>query len=191
MRRQAPPSEIQLLPRSLNPLYRRRRDRRPRSPAAHAVAAFEGLPEGGGEEIADARNFAGHCGCFRRTLLLRRACFAALASPRLLRRACFAALASPGQVVHLPIKTGGGRKSTRRPEFFWVNTVLANVKNNVLGMHRAVRPKHVPRYLAQFQWRFNRPMGLTVSIWIAQADQTASDLDRCSDIAPPRSDGSV
>jgi hypothetical protein len=43
---------------------------------------------------------------------------------------CFAALASPGQVVHLPIKTGGRRKSTRRPEFFWVNTVLANVKNN-------------------------------------------------------------
>jgi hypothetical protein len=104
---------------------------------------------------------------------------------------CFAALASRGQVVHLPIKTGGGRQSTRRPEFFWVNTVLANVKNNVLGMHSAVRPKHVPRYLAQFQWRFNRPMGLTVSIWIAQADQTASDLDRCSDIAPPGSDGSV
>lgn len=27
-------------------------------------------------------------------------------------------------------------------------------------MHRAVRPKLVPRYLAQFQWRFNRRFDL-------------------------------
>jgi len=73
---------------------------------------------------------------------------------------CFDALPAPGQVTHLPIKTGGGRKSAQREEFFWVNTVLANVKNNVLGMYRAVRPKHVPRYLSQFQWRFNRRFDL-------------------------------
>jgi hypothetical protein len=38
--------------------------------------------------------------------------------------------------------------------------MLSNVKNNVLGIHRAVCPKHVPRYLAQFQWRFNRRFDL-------------------------------
>jgi hypothetical protein len=32
--------------------------------------------------------------------------------------------------------------------------------SGVLGMHRAVRPKLVPRYLAQFQWRFNRRFDL-------------------------------
>jgi transposase-like protein len=73
---------------------------------------------------------------------------------------CFDALPAPGQVTHVAIKTGGGRKSAQREEFFWVNTVLANVKNNVLGMYRSVRPKHVPRYLAQFQWRFNRRFDL-------------------------------
>jgi hypothetical protein len=34
------------------------------------------------------------------------------------------------------------------------------MKNNVLGMYRAVRLKHVPCYLAQFQWRFNRRFDL-------------------------------
>lgn len=106
--------------------------------------------------------------------------------------------------------------------------MLANVKNNVLGTYRAVRPKHVPRYLAQFQWRFNRrfdlpehppasrprgrthaanavsaaqiagePVGLALGspkvphVRLAQADSTASDFGRCSDMAPPAWDGPV
>jgi hypothetical protein len=40
--------------------------------------------------------------------------------------------------------------------FKWANTMLGNLKNSVAGTYHAIREKHVPRYLAQFQYRFNR-----------------------------------
>jgi hypothetical protein len=38
----------------------------------------------------------------------------------------------------------------------WVNTVLGNIKSALVGTYRAVQSKHVPRYLAEFEYRFNR-----------------------------------
>ncbi len=38
----------------------------------------------------------------------------------------------------------------------WANTTLGNVKNSLRGTYHAIRPKHTPRYLAQFVYRFNR-----------------------------------
>jgi transposase-like protein len=38
----------------------------------------------------------------------------------------------------------------------WVHTLIANIKGNIRGIHHGVSPKHRPRYLAEFWYRFNR-----------------------------------
>ena len=58
--------------------------------------------------------------------------------------------------VHQPIITGSGRKAALNPAFKWVNTTLGNIKNAITGTYRAIHDKHVPRYLAEFEYRFNR-----------------------------------
>ncbi len=40
--------------------------------------------------------------------------------------------------------------------FHWVNTLLGNVKSAMQGTYHAIQPKHLPRYLAEFEYRFNR-----------------------------------
>lgn len=69
--------------------------------------------------------------------------------------ACFCALADVG-CAHTAIVTGSGARAARTPQFKWVNTALANIKAALVGTYRAVRQKHVPRYLAEFEYRFNR-----------------------------------
>jgi transposase-like protein len=59
-------------------------------------------------------------------------------------------------IGHEAIVTGGGHKSMGVVAFCWVNTVLGNVKTAMQGTYHAVRPKHLPRYLAEFEYRFNR-----------------------------------
>ena len=68
---------------------------------------------------------------------------------------CFAAVTEAG-CSHQTIITGSGRKAALTPAFKWVNTALANIKNAMTGTYRAIRSKHVPRYLAEFEYRFNR-----------------------------------
>ena len=68
---------------------------------------------------------------------------------------CFTGVRDAG-CVHQPISTGAGRKAARNPAFKWVNTTLGNIKSAITGTYRAVRDKHVPRYLAEFEYRFNR-----------------------------------
>jgi ISXO2 transposase-like protein len=34
--------------------------------------------------------------------------------------------------------------------------MLGNVKNAITGTYHSVKPKHLPRYLAEFCYRFNR-----------------------------------
>lgn len=68
---------------------------------------------------------------------------------------CFTQVTKAG-CIHKPIVTGGGRSSAIHPSFHWVNTILGNLKNAVRGTYHAVQPKHASRYLAEFQYRFNR-----------------------------------
>lgn len=68
---------------------------------------------------------------------------------------CFSAVADAG-CKHAAIVTGSGAKAAKTPQFKWVNTALGNIKAALVGTYRAVRPKHVPRYLAEFEYRFNR-----------------------------------
>ena len=76
---------------------------------------------------------------------------------------CFRAVKDAG-CDHVAIVTGGGRKSAQLSMFKWVNTILGNVKNSLLGTFHAIREKHVPRYLAEFEYRFNRRFNLPLMI---------------------------
>lgn len=69
--------------------------------------------------------------------------------------ACFAAVIDHG-CSHTVGISGGGRKSAEAPAFKWVNTALGNIKSALVGTYRQVSVKHRPRYLAEFQYRFNR-----------------------------------
>ena len=65
---------------------------------------------------------------------------------------------------HRSIVTGSGKKAVRTPAFKWANTLLGNLKTSLTGTFHAIRDKHVPRYLAQFQYRFNRRYDLAAMI---------------------------
>lgn len=70
---------------------------------------------------------------------------------------CFRAVKEAG-CRHEPInvsKTLEG-KSEKLACFRWVNTVLGNVKTAITGTLKSVRPRYAFRYLAEFQYRFNR-----------------------------------
>ena len=77
--------------------------------------------------------------------------------------ACFAAVKDAG-CGHMIVKTGSGPKAAKTPAFNWVNTALGNIKAAITGTYRSVSPKHVPRYLAEFEYRFNRRYDLAAII---------------------------
>src|SRR5947209_10959254 len=68
---------------------------------------------------------------------------------------CFTGVGNAG-CVHQPMITGPGRKAALNPAFKWVNTTLGNIKSAITGTYRAICDKHAPRYLAEFEYRFNR-----------------------------------
>jgi hypothetical protein len=73
---------------------------------------------------------------------------------------CFTAVAGLG-AVHQRIVTGGGAASAKLPQFRAVNTVLSNLKTALSGTYHAVKfAKYAHRYLAEFQYRFNRRFDL-------------------------------
>lgn len=65
---------------------------------------------------------------------------------------------------HDKIVCGGGRASVEEPEFYWVNTVLGNLKSALRSTYHSIKPKHAQRYLAEFQYRFNRRYDLSALI---------------------------
>jgi ribosomal protein L37AE/L43A len=77
--------------------------------------------------------------------------------------ACFGAVTSAG-CAHQVLKTGSGAAAARTPAFKWVNTALGNIKAAITGTYRAIHEKHVPRYLAEFEYRFNRRYDLAAMI---------------------------
>ena len=77
--------------------------------------------------------------------------------------ACFTAVKEAG-CQHVPMVTGGGRKSAQSPAFKWVNTVLGNLKNSLRGTYHAISAKYADRYLAEFEYRFNRRFDLPAMV---------------------------
>src|SRR6185369_12169564 len=76
---------------------------------------------------------------------------------------CFRGVADAG-CTHVRITTGCGRQAALHPAFKWVNTMLGNIKASLVGTYRAIRKKHVVRYLAEFEWRFNNRFDLAAMI---------------------------
>lgn len=69
--------------------------------------------------------------------------------------ACFTTADDAG--VHERTVTGGGKDSVALPQFNAVNTVLGNLKTAIAGTHHAFDfAKYADRYLAEFQFKFNR-----------------------------------
>lgn len=61
---------------------------------------------------------------------------------------------------HIVKKVGSHRQAALEPAFHWVNTILCNVKTALGGTYHLVLEKYAHRYLAQFQYRFNRRFDL-------------------------------
>ena len=76
---------------------------------------------------------------------------------------CFRGVADAG-CRHVPMVTGSGRRAARHPAFKWANTMLGNIKTSIAGTYRAIRKKHMVRYLAEFEWRFNHRFDLAAMI---------------------------
>ena len=76
---------------------------------------------------------------------------------------CFASVSDAG-CTHQAIKTGSGVAAVRKPAFKWVNTALGNIKAAIVGTYRSINSKHVPRYLAEFEYRFNRRYDLAAML---------------------------
>ena len=86
--------------------------------------------------------------------------------------ACFNAVTEAG-MKHRAVVTGGGRPALS--EFKWVNTGLGNIKSAITGTCRSCSKQHAARYLAAYEYRFNRRFELRkmVSRLAAVATQTA------------------
>ena len=69
--------------------------------------------------------------------------------------ACFNGIAEAG-FEHNSIVCGGGRASVDNDQFYWVNTVLGNLKSALRSTYHSIKPKYAQRYLSEFQYRFNR-----------------------------------
>ena len=48
--------------------------------------------------------------------------------------------------------------------FKWLNIILGNVKNALQGTYHAISDRHLPRYLAEFCYRFNRRFRLDAMV---------------------------
>ena len=72
---------------------------------------------------------------------------------------CFRAVRHAG-CLHQPFVTRSGPSSPKHPALTWVNTILGNVKRSLHGTYNYLSSKHLPRYLAEFSYRFNRRFSL-------------------------------
>ena len=75
---------------------------------------------------------------------------------------CFQGISDAGR-SHEPVIAKQLGRSEKLPQFRWVNTVLANVKNSIDATCRGAR-KHTSRTLAEFEYRFNRRYDIAAMI---------------------------
>lgn len=89
----------------------------------------------------------------------------------------FRSIAKTGH-THVPVVTTTRTdRRPRDPRFHWVNTTLGNVKSAIVGTCRSFDQPHVARYLAGFEWRFNRRFDL---------DRNVERLSRAALVTPPK-----
>jgi len=66
----------------------------------------------------------------------------------------YSVLDDPPRRRHEWLVPGSGKEAVK--VLPWVHTLIANIKGNIRGVHHGVSQKHLPRYLAEFCYRFNR-----------------------------------
>ncbi len=97
---------------------------------------------------------------FRRAIIAARA--KALLTPDTLVRSeglsAFRALESQVRVHQRLIVNNDNRMMDTA--FFWSSTILGNLKTSLQGVYHQIRSQYVPRFLALFQYRFNRRFDL-------------------------------
>jgi len=76
---------------------------------------------------------------------------------------CFRGIADAG-IEHQAMVTGSGATGVELPERKWINTLLGNVKTAMKGTYHKAGPRHLPRYLAEFCYRFNRRFDLAAML---------------------------
>jgi ribosomal protein L37AE/L43A len=69
--------------------------------------------------------------------------------------ACFSAVKKVG-IKHHPTVMSQDLGQRDKGCFQWVNTIIGNVKTALSGTYHHVSEKYVSRYLAEFEYRFNR-----------------------------------
>lgn len=76
--------------------------------------------------------------------------------------------------LHHSINTKGIYKNPDNIFFRWVNTMIGNVKRSIHGSYHSITSKHLPRYLAEFSFRFNNrfQMASMIDVFIKQAVKT-------------------
>ncbi|MGB3225386.1 MAG: IS1595 family transposase [Desulforhopalus sp.] len=67
---------------------------------------------------------------------------------------CFQSFKKGGH-IHFSVKTSG-KNPKGMSVFKWLNTIIGNVKNSIRGTHHGMDHRHLPRYLGEFCFRFNR-----------------------------------
>lgn len=78
--------------------------------------------------------------------------------------ACFRAVTRAG-CVHEPVNVSKASDHGEKLACFrWANTVLGNLKTAIAGTLKSVRPRYAYRYLAEFQYRFNRRFDLAAML---------------------------
>jgi ISXO2-like transposase domain/Transposase zinc-ribbon domain len=72
---------------------------------------------------------------------------------------CFSGLAEAG-MTHTAVARGKTPRRIVDPRFKWVNIGLGNIKSAITGTCRAIRAQHASRYLAAYEYRYNRRFDL-------------------------------
>lgn len=68
---------------------------------------------------------------------------------------CFQSFYNIGH-FQFPVKTTGRYGEPDFHIFDWLNTVIGNVKNSIKATYHGLNHKHLPRYLGELCYRFNR-----------------------------------
>ena len=77
---------------------------------------------------------------------------------------CFRAV-TRADCTHEPVNvTKADNHGEKLSCFKWANTITGNVKTAIAGTLKAVRPRYAFRYLAEFQYRFNRRVDLAAML---------------------------
>ncbi|WP_143005414.1 IS1595 family transposase, partial [Desulforhopalus singaporensis] len=77
--------------------------------------------------------------------------------------ACFRSLDLAGH-YHWAFITGGGTDKKSKKLFNWLNIIIGNLKNSIRATYHGIDHRHLPRYLAEFCYRFNRRFKLELMI---------------------------